>query len=564
MTSEPSFTASSKAPLAGVLRLDTDVPTRVSVSVTDGDETWARDFYEFSTNHSLPLLGFKPRTTNEITVTVHDQLRNEVTASDPVVFVAPALPSDFSKIVLLTNAPEKMEPGYTLFRLMNRNNSKAYITIVDNAGQVVWYSGILTTAEIRQLENGDLFIPRTTGFVEADMLGNEVRTWPAPSGLTVDIHEGFLTDHGTILYLNDMSRVVNDFPTSSTDPNAPHQTTTVMCNNVVEISVTNAALLNTWSIIDMLEPTRIDYLTFLATTALGKDCEHANAIFHDTRDDSIIVSLRNQDAVIKFSRATGQLKWILGPHENWGVQWQQYLLTPVGTPFEWQYGQHAPTITPRGTLMLHDNGNYRASPFDTKVPDASNYSRAVEYDINEETMAVSQVWDFGGTNADRLYNDRVGSADCLPKTGNVLFTSGYVLYQNGARPNPAAPNATMIRLREVTHDDNPEVVFDLACFDYTTNNPAYLGTAGYRSHRIADLYGHLPQPVGDLTVSYETSMARLEFSGDPVRTYTVEASSDLAQWTELGEAVAEGGGEYEFDDTEVDTFSVRYYRVVTH
>src|SRR5262249_39332709 len=156
---------------------------------------------------------------------------------------------------------------------------------------------------------------------------------------------------------------------------------------IVELSATNSALLNTWSLIDMLDPTRIDYLTFLIPF-WGVDAEHANAITEDPRDNSLIVSLRNQDAVVKFSRTTGQLKWILGPHQNWGPEWQPYLLNPVGPSFQWQYGQHAPVITPQGTLLLYDNGNLRAEPFDATVADADNYSRAVEYSIDETNMQV--------------------------------------------------------------------------------------------------------------------------------------------------------------------------------
>ena len=559
----PFFIKATNAPLAGTLALTTDQSSRVSIEVLDGTNVWSRNFYDYNTNHLIPLLGFRPGRSNVISVTVEDKLHNPTTAAQPVVFQSPQLPSDFPKIVLLTNVPDKMEPGYTLFRILNLNNNKGYITIVDNFGEVVWYSGIPTTAEIRQLENGNLFIPLATGFVEVNMLGNTVRTWPAPAGYTVDIHEGFLTDHGTILYLNDISRVITNFPTSSSNPNAPLQNTAVMCNRVIEISATNAALLDEWSLVDMLQPTRITYLTFLAPTSLGKDNQHGNAIIEDPIDHSIIVSLRNQNAVVKFSR-DGQLKWILGPHENWGPEWQPYLLTPVGEPFEWQYAQHAPNFTSYGTLMLFDDGNYRASPFDTMLPDASNYSRAVEYNINEQTMEVSQVWDFGRTNPDRLYTDRVGSADWLPRKENVLLTFGYILYENGVRPNLAAPNAIATRIREVTHEPNPEVVFDLACFDYATNNVAYRGAAGYRSHRIPDLYGHIAKAVHDLTIRQENGLPRLEFSADPVRAYTIEASTDLSDWSAIGEASEEQPGNFSFVDYEPGDSSTRFYRVATH
>ncbi len=370
-------------------------PPRVSASVNDGMNIWERDFLDYGTVHSNILLGFKPARTNAITVTVFDRFRNQFTAAAPVRFITAPLPADFPVIKVLISEPDKMEPGYTLFRGANNNQKVGYVTFLDNTGQVVWYSSKLPTfLDVRQLDNGDLFMPGTTytSFVEANLLGQTVKTWGVPNNLALNYHDGVPTDHNTILYINDAGRLVTNFPTSSTDPNAPRQTTNVLYNRIIEMSSTNSALLNNWSLIDMLDPLRINYLTFTLRSGLGWDSEHANAVIEDPRDDSIIVSMRHQDAVIKFSRA-GQLKWILGPHGNWGANFQPFLLTPVGTPFEWNYAQHAPMITPQGTLLLYDDGNFRASPFDASLADSANQSRAVEYDINEQTMEVTQVWE---------------------------------------------------------------------------------------------------------------------------------------------------------------------------
>src|SRR6266496_176650 len=119
ISSGPSFTPAANAPLAGTLALTTDEPSRVSVAVSDGTNTWERTFYDYRTAHSFPLLGFKPARTNQITVTVHDKSRNELTAPQPAVFITPALPGDFPRSVLLKSVPDKMEPGYTLFRIQN-------------------------------------------------------------------------------------------------------------------------------------------------------------------------------------------------------------------------------------------------------------------------------------------------------------------------------------------------------------------------------------------------------------------------------------------------------------
>jgi arylsulfate sulfotransferase len=558
--SGPTFTKAVNAPLAGNLQITTDVASKISISVFDGTNTWQRSFQDFSTVHSMPLLGFKPNRTNSIAITVEDKNGIEVTAPQPIIFITSPLPADFPTIVLLQSKPDKMEPGYTLFRGQNNGNNKGYLTIVDNAAEVVWYSGVTSSVDVRQLSNGDLWIPLLNSIVEINMLGQTVRTWNLPSGKQYN-HESFPTDHGTILYLSDATRVVTNFPTSSTNPNAPRQTTNVWHQPVIELSITNAAILNTWQPIDMIDPTRIDYLTFSASSAFGKDWSHANAITEDPRDNSLIVSLRHQDAVIKFSRATGKLKWILGSHANWGPEFQRYLLTPVGTPFEWQYAQHAPKITPQGTLLLFDDGNFRASPFDTALPDASNYSRAVEYQINEDTMEVSQVWQYGASPAPSIYSVSRGDTEWLPETSNVLITFADTAYVDGHTPSLVAPNAHMVRIVEVTHDSAPEVVFDFALFDFGNTSPTYKGYSTYRSNRIRDLYP--PKPVTDLSVHSDNGQASLSFSGDDSRLYIIQTSTDLVHWNDIGTANPDGSGVFSFtDDLEVES-PVRYYRVVT-
>jgi hypothetical protein len=273
-----------------------------------------------------------------------------------------------------------------------------------------------------------------------------------------------------------------------------------------------------------------------------------------------------QNAVIKFSRATGKLRWILGPPENWGSAWKPYLLTPVGTPFVWQYAQHSPIITPQGTLILYDNGNYRASPYAPIASVTNYYSRAVEYSINEQTMKVSQVWDYGRTNAaQRLYADHEGIAEPQPLTGNVLNDFAAVSYVNGKAPSSYGVSATMARITEVTHDAVPEIVFDLAISMYANTNMSYKDCSVYRSHRIPDLYAHPAKPVGDLSVTCQDGEPLLEFSADGTRTYLIEASTNLVDWEEIGVALEDEqqSGDFSFADEPSGDFTARYYRVVT-
>src|SRR6266446_1386995 len=108
--SGPSFTPATNAPLAGTLQVTTDVPSRVTVSMSDGTNSWDRRFYDYSTTHSVPVLGFRPNRTNEIMVEVSDRFDNQMSAASPLTFVTAPLPNDFPTIVLLHSNPYKMEP----------------------------------------------------------------------------------------------------------------------------------------------------------------------------------------------------------------------------------------------------------------------------------------------------------------------------------------------------------------------------------------------------------------------------------------------------------------------
>jgi hypothetical protein len=197
------------------------------------------------------------------------------------------------------------------------------------------------------------------------------------------------------------------------------------------------------------------------------------------------------------------------------------------------------------------------------VADTNNYSRAVEYSVDESRKEVSQIWEYGSNIPERLYTDKVGNAEQLPQTGNILITFGSVVYENGVPPSSSSPNSWIGRIKEVTHGTTPEVVYDLKVSQY--DNPYVKGPCVvYRSHYIADLYAHPAVPVQDLSLHLSGSTALLTFSGDPARTYAVQASADLANWHWVGDASA---------DTEPGTFFLqgaffkqlakRYYRVIT-
>jgi len=473
-------------PLAGIIKVGTDVPTRVSLSISDGVEVWGVDFPDFSIDHTVPLLGLKSADAYTVDVYIFDQAHNHKLLSTRLTATTDALPAGLPKTLVIYSNPSLMEPGYTLLDRNRRGGTTGtlYSMILDNKGDVRWYSTVGGQDGMRQLPNGNLLLLNSS---EMDLLGNifTPRTLQVPGVL--QHHDIFPTAYGSFFSLSLEELSVPNYPTSDTDPNAPAQTQTITSDIIVEYRP-DGSVERQWHLTDIVDPHRIGYDSIAPGFPLFRspDWSHSNAVVYDPKDDSIIVSIRHQDAVIKFSRATGQLIWILGPHDNWGPAFQQYLLKPVGTPFEWQFHQHAPQITPQGTLLLMDNGNRRASPFDGRVPlpDNENYSRAVEYSIDETKMEVHQVWEYGAAVDWRLFSASQGDANWMTHSGNVMLTLTDTRFIAGLSSALWGLGLSHTAIIEVTHNTPPQPVFDLRVYDPDPTTALWV----YRSERIPSLY----------------------------------------------------------------------------
>ena len=484
------------------------------------------------TDHSLPVLGLKPGRTYTVQVTVIDAAGRSLILA-PLVAATSPLPPEFPEVRMETSDPRRMEPGWTLvdrfYRRESRSHGPTYTMILDAAGEVVWYGEVGAIATSR-LANGDLLYQHDEVAAEIDLLGTPVRTVVLADPGQELHHELVLTEEGHYLSLTRTLRFVSAYPTSDTDPTAPPGSTLIADNPAVEFAA-DGRLLHVWPLADLLDPTRIGYGSLDHGRLGTKDWAHANAVVFDPRDDSLLVSIRHQDAVVKLSRATGELKWVLGPPANWKPAFQPFLLQPVGQPFAWPYHQHSPEYTPSGTLLLHDNGNYRASPFDgtPQLPDAENNTRVVEYAVDEAAREARQVWEYVPPYAERIYAPARGDVDWLPGTGNVLITYGTVSFTGGVASEDLGLGLKHGRITEVTHTIPAERVFDVLVFDprppSSPTDPAH-GLELYRSERIPSLY-----PPGVSTVAAPqlvvTSALSTVHPGER-GSYTVAATSSSA------------------------------------
>jgi arylsulfate sulfotransferase len=476
-----------RTPLSGLLTFTTKEPSVSRITVSDGERRWTiRDFHgPTASAHEQVILGLRPDRNHTLEIVVREASGTEFPWDEPISFTTAPLPDDLPELTFVDSDPDRMEPGVTVFcvRKSARFGPKdfGYLVAVDALGDVVWlYDAGENLGDFRQLANGNIvYLAFDNRAVEIDLLGDVIaqwyaaRRWPethvGSGAIPVDTdtfhHEIFEMPGGNLLTLSTEVREFPDYPTSETDPDAPLETAKVVGDVVVEFS-RDGSIVHAWSTFEVCDAYRICYLSLcdywikkgLPET---RDWSHGNAVVHDPNDDSFVVSLRHLDAVIKIDRSSGALKWILGTPGGWREPWSEHLLTPT-VPFDWPYHQHNCEITADGNIMLFDNGNFRARPFEAKRPATENYSRAVEYAIDAESKTVAQVWSLGGPGPDALYSTFISSAARLAETGNVLVNfGGLTSDEDGYPTDDVATGYGWIRIVEVTHDPEPETLFEL-------------------------------------------------------------------------------------------------------
>ena len=135
---------------------------------------------------SITVLKLRAGTSHRIRAVVSDAAGNETT-SDAVEMETDPLPEDFPDLVVKVRAPERMEPGVTLFNLSKSDggesvNDYGHLMAVDDKGAVVWYYRTdHAVGDARQLRNGNILYSsgRSGTAFEIDMLGNVVHRWHA-------------------------------------------------------------------------------------------------------------------------------------------------------------------------------------------------------------------------------------------------------------------------------------------------------------------------------------------------------------------------------------------------
>jgi arylsulfate sulfotransferase len=440
-------------------------PARVTVTIRgldDNDLTRVSD--ELSREHTVDLLGLYADHRNEIVVRAEEETGR--IRERRVVARTKALPASYPEPSIDPIRPEVIAPGMTFLILGHYEEDGDYVALpsaIDAYGRVRWYYDGDVGHVLWRTEVGTLLVSNTDELFEITMLGEQTgRTWPIPEGIH---HDAEILPDGNFLALTTAPGSFED--------------------GVVEIDPDDGSVVRDWDFRTILDPARPRQPVNLGE----EDWLHLNGIDYDPRSGEIVVSGRDQSAVVAIDRTTGELRWILGSHQFWADRFAPFLLDPLGEPFEWQWGQHAPMVHPDdpNRLLVYDNGNKRS--YDSPLEPRENYSRAVEYEIDRDAMTVRQVWEYGRRYGFELYTPFIGDADYLDN-GNRLVAFGGITRSLEGEPveifdyeaGTVRRMKIWARIVEVTSDSPANEVWSVSFADPDADS--YRGYRVYRAVRM--------------------------------------------------------------------------------
>ncbi|WP_276392876.1 aryl-sulfate sulfotransferase [Eudoraea chungangensis] len=418
------------SPLTALVTVDADKPCNATIKVL-GNNPIEHSFNLNSKKLEIPVLGLYPDRLNKVAITL-DFEGGQVL--DTIEIKTEKTPSYFPDIKINKINRDKMAPGIHACDIHFANNGKfkSGPLFFDDEGEVRWYLDLSFAGKMvspfQRLKDGTILMVSRHVIYEFDMLGKLLKETEIDNnfGMHHDVVE--LPDGNLLICVGIRRQFIR-----LDDKMVQSDSDFVMVFNRKE-----SKIVKVWDLGKNLDVSRNE-LNFFRPG----DWLHMNGLAFDDKDNSIIVSGKNQ-GLIKLSWKDS-LQWIIAPNRKWGksgrngdgFETKSFLLTAVNSKgvaypknvqegtessesFDFPWGMHAPVILPNDNLLVFDNGTYRN--YNNEV----HYSRAVEYKINEADKTVEQVWQYGKQRGEEFFSTIIGDVDYLAEENNILITSGYL------------------------------------------------------------------------------------------------------------------------------------------
>ncbi len=220
------------------------------------------------------------------------------------------------------------------------------------------------------------------------------------------------------------------------------------------------------------------FLTGNGATPYSLDWLHANSIYYQPQDGSLLWSLRDQDWVLKIDygngSGTGNIVWRMGPYGDFQFN------NNYGDAWPWFSHQHDVGIQNGGVgpLTVFDNGNTRVSPPPLGLGstcqgadcDSRGMALIVEENCTPNPLTCTNLQVTPVLSADLgFFSEAMGSAQLLPDD-NYFFLSPFAPFEK------TMTGSDSIEILPTSGTDTGTIVFDLE------------GTQSYRAWRMPNLY----------------------------------------------------------------------------
>lgn len=442
-------------PLSAVVLFTLDEPASISVTVEgkNGTAPLTKDFEEVATRHLVPVYGLYADEATNVTLTAHYESGEE--AACDLSITGGSLPNTLQPITVVTAEADKMAEGWTFLQAASL---QGYTYAIDETGAVRWILnevGTGTAGAILPLQNGNFLIGGDKSFgnyykyslFEIDLLGRVINEY-----MVNGYHHGIAEmPNGDLLVLaNNVDGTVED--------------------TIYQLRRSDGEIVHVWDMNGYFnvenrdeQGRHISDVNYRNENAgWTYDWLHINAIDYDAESNTVLLSSRHQDSIIKLDLTSGEIVWVLSDHnDNWPAYLESKLLTPVGEPFEWQYGQHCVTRLPNGDVMCFDNGDYRSkTPEGILSAATDSYSRAVIYRVDEQNMTVMQQWQFGKELGAEHMAVNVSGARCLGENHYLIDFGNIIKDADGNATYNVMAGNTGSRRMELYEVKDDEVVFE--------------------------------------------------------------------------------------------------------
>lgn len=413
------------SPLSALLLFQTEDAMTVDISVAGKDEatTIKNSFDDYETDHSIPVLGLYPDTENEVTVTLTDESGNSMEKT--VTIKTGTLAKSIATIDVKEADTQKMDLGDSELTFVIPSTKRAYA--FDANGDVRWHSTRYNSHIFKELTNGNLlYLTKESNdadtynvLLETDYLGKIYHRYDFSSSsaandtgksegeMTVIHHDGIELPSGNfLLTVNDGSNYIED--------------------TMIELNRETGEIEKTIDLKDILPEAFYEDYDSTSREDGKVDWFHQNSVEYDEADNSIIISGRHQDTIMKIDYDTSEIKWIMGDSDGWPESYQKYFLKG---DVKASGGQHAAIVLPdqddndETTDILYYDNNISVTRGDEET--SEKYSEARQVRINDAEMTIEEVWTFGEALGKDYYTKIIGSARYLSNTGNRLVNFGY-------------------------------------------------------------------------------------------------------------------------------------------